>query len=266
MRGSIINPEAPDSALQYEHSLYENMRARFGEDDEKRPQKWGDSVALQNNPAVPQATIQAEQVFVDVGPFPVPRPIYLDTDVFPRLQAGGAFITNRPCYAYRLIIGIGHGAVIEETFNLPATVFGTSLQVYARRLQHNSPDPAGGFRKQIWATTLGESPSSPTVVAYETFSLGIGTALADMNPPWWTTHMMTQGQGGENSQTLSVTFQAPPQNGGGNGNMRICYTAGASGAAGTAPVPVPVPRNMSSYAFRREVTTALQNYTVWYCR
>jgi hypothetical protein len=59
--------------------------------------------------------------------------------------------------------------------------------------------------------------------------------------------------------------QEPPQNGGGQAAFYGSWS-GTGSAPASPSTPVPVPRNMSSYGFRREVSTGVNNYTLWYCR
>lgn len=257
---------AYDEALQRENLLYQKFRHRQA--DPTRPQKWGDSVKLSNDQNVNLDIVQAAQIFVDVGPFACPRPVYLDTDVLPRVQPGTAFFTNRPTYSYQLVIGCGDAAVLEETQVLPTTVFCTALQVYARRLVAATGGAVDPFKKSIWASLDGETPSSPQCFAYENVSLAIAAATITINPPWWCTHMMATTAAGENSQRLAVQVVGPINNLTGVTPLGTFYMAWSvtASSAGTINQPVPVPRNMISYTFRREVTTAANNYTIWYCR
>ncbi len=255
-----------DPVLQDANRQFQKYKEEGGDAD--RPQKWGDSVALPNNSGVNLDVIQPYQLFVDIGPFGCARPVYLDTDVLPRIQPGSAFFTNRPTYSYRLVMGIGHAALTEDTDVMPSTVFCTSLQVYARRLVEATGGAIDSFRKAIWASIDGETPSSPQCFGYENFTMGIGTAVATMNPPWWCTHMMATTAAGENSQRLACQVVSPINNFAGVTATGTFFFTWSSTASAPGPInqPVPIPRNMISYTFRREVTTAANNYTVWYCR
>lgn len=256
-----------DPVIQRENLLYQQFRQHGA--GVQRQQKWGDSVLLPMNQSVVLDVVQPEQIFVDVGPFAESRPIFLDTDVLPRVQAGSAFFLNRPCYSYRLVIGVGDAAIVEETQVLPTSVFCTSLQVYARRLVAAVGGALDPFKKAIWASLNAETPSSPQVIGYETFTLGIGTALATANPPWWATHFFATTGPGENSQRVGIQATSPPNSLSGVSTGAAAFYScwsGTASAPAAPPTPVPMPRNMTKYEFRREVTTASQTYTVWYCR
>jgi hypothetical protein len=249
-------PPPYDEQFETARALYNEFERLQGGERSAASMKWGDvRQGVANNLNANCFDIP----WIDIGPFPEPTEIevnmFIDPD--PRNVASGGLPAYIPEWQWKAILGVGTGKLEKRTSLIQPRVFTCqSLTLFAADSLNLAVEP---YRVGIYASRWRAS-NWPRPIGFSQYTMGIGTALIQLDwPPREATHMMV-GKGSLSNITMGLRVGS-----GGGAIQEFVLTPGSATAFAGNPI-FPIVPDATTWTLTRSASAASDQYTVWWLR